>query len=328
MVRLLSKSDMVSLLHMDDVIHAVEEGFRTLNPQEDHIPVRLPLQITDRESVVLFMPAYHSASKTMGAKTVSVYPKNPASGLPAIMGYYTLFDVTSGKLMALMDATYLTGIRTAAASAVATKYLIRKEARSMGIIGAGVQARFHAEAMLLVQPIDEVIISNRSVEKGARLVQELASQYAIPVHLAETADACAAQADILITCTATKEPLFDGHVLRPGTHINAIGAYTPEMRELDSGTLQRAQVFVDTYAGAFEEAGDLLIPIREGIINRDHVQAELSDLVKGRKPGRTNDQDITVFKSVGYAMEDAVTARLAYEKAVEGDIGLLFGLDV
>jgi ornithine cyclodeaminase/alanine dehydrogenase len=327
MVRLLSRSDMVSILSMQDVIHVVEEGFRTVNLREDHIPVRLPLNLSDKAAVALFMPAYLSASQTLGAKTVTVFPDNPAHGVPVIMGYYTLCDAVTGKLIALMDATYLTGIRTAAASAVATKYLARKEARRLGIIGAGVQAHFHAKAMMAVRSVDEIMVYNRSVEQGEKLVQELTSRYAIPTHFMDTPDSCAAEADILVTCTATKEPLFNGKVLNAGTHINAIGAYTPDMRELDSHTIREALVFVDTYEGAFEEAGDILIPLSEGVITSEHIRAELTELVRGLKSGRTNERDITVFKSVGYAMEDAVTARLAYEKAVERDIGMTFDLD-
>ncbi len=323
--RLLSRSDMASVLTMPDVIEAVEEGFRSTE-EKDHVPVRLPVQVAHRSAVALFMPAYLSGTRTLGAKVVSFFPENPSLGHPVITGYYVLSDAETGRLIALMDATFLTGIRTAAASAVATKYLAREDSRVLGVIGAGVQGRFHVDAIRAVRPIERVVVYNRTPERGSALVDELNSS-TMPCRLVDTASECAAEADVLAVCTSSGSPLFDGSQVRPGTHVNAVGAFTADRRELDTTLIQRARVYVDTYDGAFVEAGDILIPLLAGHITRDHVRAELAELVTGRKGGRANRDEITVFKSVGYAMEDAVTARLAYERAEASGTGAVFDLE-
>ncbi|MXY49433.1 MAG: ornithine cyclodeaminase family protein [Gemmatimonadetes bacterium] len=325
LVRLLSRSDMASVLTMPDVIEAVEEGFRSAGERDD-VPVRLPVHVADRPSVALFMPAYLAGSNTLGAKVVSAFHDNPARGLPMITGFYVLCDAETGRLIALMDATFLTGIRTAAASAVATKYLARKDSRVLGIIGTGVQGRFHVDAITAVRPIERIVVYNRTPERGRGLADDLASR-GMSCRLAETAADCAAEADVLAVCTSSKKPLFDGGLVRPGSHVNAVGVFTADSQELDTGLIQRARVFVDTYEGAFEEAGDIIVPLRAGDISRDHIRAELTELVTGRKEGRTGDGEITVFKSVGYAMEDAVTARLAYERAADSGVGATFDLE-
>lgn len=324
-VRLLSRSDMASVLTMPDVIEAVEEGFRSVGEKDD-VPVRLPVRVADRPSVALFMPAYLHGSNALGAKVVSAFHDNPAKGLPMITGFYVLCDAETGRLIALMDATFLTGIRTAAASAVATKYLARKDAKVLGIVGTGVQGRFHVEAITAVRPIERIVVYNRTPERGRAFVEGLRSR-GMSCRLADTAAECAGESDVLATCTSSKSPLFDGGLVRPGTHVNAVGVFTADSQELDTGLIRRARVFVDTYEGALEEAGDILIPLRAGDITRDHVRAELTELVTGRKTGRAGESEITVFKSVGYAMEDAVTAKLAYERATAAGTGAVFDLE-
>lgn len=316
---------MASVLTMPDVIEAVEEGFRTVGGKDD-VPVRLPVRVADRPSVALFMPAYLHGQHTLGAKVVSAFHDNPSRGLPMITGFYVLCDAETGRLIALMDATYLTGIRTAAASAVATKYLARKDAKVLGIIGTGVQGRFHADAIAAVRPIERIVAYNRTAGRGRAFLAELESR-GMSCRLVDTAADCAAEADVLAVCTSGKTPLFDGGRVRPGTHVNAVGVFTADSQELDAGLIRRARVFVDTYEGAFEEAGDILVPLRAGDISRDHILAELAELVAGRKAGRTGDEEITVFKSVGYAMEDAVTAKLAYERATAAGTGSVFDLE-
>ena len=324
-VRLLSRSDMASVLTMPDVIEAVEEGFRSVG-EKDHVPVRLPVQVADRPAVTLFMPAYLHGSRTLGAKVVSAFHDNPSRGLPMISGFYVLCDADTGRLIALMDATFLTGIRTAAASAVATKYLAREDSRVLGVIGAGVQGRFHVDAIRAVRPIEEIVVYNRTIERGKAFVDSLYTR-SIAARLADTATKCAAEADVLAVCTSSSTPLFDGDMIRPGTHVNAVGVFTPDSQELDTTLIQRSRVYVDTYEGAFEEAGDIIVPLRAGDIKRDHVRAELAELVSGSKDGRTNREEITVFKSVGYAMEDAVIARLAFERAAAAGTGTVFDLE-
>ncbi|MCY3770570.1 MAG: ornithine cyclodeaminase family protein [Gemmatimonadetes bacterium] len=325
-VRLLSRSDVASVLTMPDVIEAVEEGFRSAG-EKDHVPIRLPVHVADRPSVALFMPAYLYGSNTLGAKVVSAFHDNPARGLPMITGFYVLCDAETGRLIALMDATFLTGIRTAAASAVATKYLAREDAKVLGVIGTGVQGGFHVDAITAVRPIERIVVYNRTVDRGRAFAEGLESR-GMSCRLVCSAAECAAEADVLAVCTSSSTPLFDGDLVRPGTHVNAVGVFTPDSQEMDATLIRRARVYVDTYEGAFEEAGDIIVPLRAGDITRDHVLAELTELVTGRQEGRTSDAEVTVFKSVGYAMEDAVTARLAYERATASGVGATFDLEV
>ena len=305
---------------MPDVIDAIETGFRECATGTYNIPVRLPLDVPERDAVVLFMPAYLPRSSTLGAKVVSVFPMNASGDLPVITGTYMLFDAETGAMLAVMDATYMTGIRTAAASAVATRYLARPNARVLGVFGAGVQARFHVDAMQSVLDIEEILVYNRTRAHGEIFAEEMAALHPARVHPVTTPDDCAA-ADILVTCTRSPVPLFTGDVLKPGTHINAVGAYTPDMRELDHKTIQQATVVVDTYDGAMAEAGDILIPMKQGLITKKDIHAELGEVVTGQKPGRSSADEITVFKSVGFAMEDAVTARLVYERSIVRNVG-------
>lgn len=321
MPKILSQTDMQSLLSMAEVIDAVEDGFRSCASGDYRIPVRLPLDVPDRDAVVLYMPAYLPRSDGLGAKVVSVFPHNPAAGRPAVTGFYLLCNAGTGELLALMDATYMTGLRTAAASAVASKYLARPDARVLGIFGAGVQARHHVQAITIVFPIERVMVFNRTPERGRALIKEIKRRYGVDAHLAFDPEACARASDIIATCTASPQPIVRGAALRPGAHVNAVGAYKPDMRELDTAAIRGATVVVDTYEGALAEAGDILIPIREGAYRREDIYAELAEVVSGKKAGRTSEDQITVFKSVGFAMEDVVTAKLAYESALTKGVG-------
>ncbi|MEE2709788.1 MAG: hypothetical protein VYA69_09355 [Gemmatimonadota bacterium] len=321
MPRILSHEQMQSLLNMDDVIDTVENGFRSCTDQSFNTPVRLPLDVPDQNAVILYMPAYLSDPKTLGAKVVSVFPDNTMRDLPVIMGTYLLHDAESGELNAIMDATYMTGIRTAATSAVATKYLANENVRTLGIVGAGVQARYHVEALCCVRSFERILVYNRTIENGKVFVERMAKSCPVPIELVNQTNDIAVTADVIATCTRSKEPVLDGRRLKSGVHINAVGAFSPEMRELDEYTILNSRVIVDTYGGALTEAGDLLIPMNSGTLTRQDIHAELSEVVSGLKPNRQSNDEITVFKSVGFAMEDAVTAHLAYQRALASGVG-------
>ncbi len=324
-IRLLSQSDMAGILDISDVINVIEEGFRKV-VSDDDLPDRTSLQISKQPGVALLMPAYLSDLNILGVKIVSVFPNNISLGYPMVTGFYVLCDSMTGQLMALMEGKYLTGIRTAAASAVATKILAREDAKILGVIGTGVQGRFHVDAIRSVRKIEKVVVYSRTPEKRQKFANELETA-GIICQQVEHVSQCTAEADILAVCTSSKKPVFDGNLIRPGTHINAVGAFTPDTRELDTNLIQKAQVYVDTYAGAFKEAGDILIPFRSKKIQKGHIQAELSELISGKKKGRTHPEEITVFKSVGYAMEDAVVAKFAYDQANAANIGCVFDID-
>jgi ornithine cyclodeaminase len=318
---IVTREMLAALLKMRDVIAVVEEGFRALGEGRCRVPARRSLEIPERQAALFTMPAYQAQPAALGVKIVSVFPGNRQKNLDLVQAAYLLMDAQTGQPLALMDGTYLTGIRTAAASAVATRYLSRGAARRLTIFGAGLQARFHVEAMLAVRPIEKIKIVSRTKEKAVALKIYIKTKFNLAAELA-TPEAGIAEADIVCTCTTSSTPLFDGAQLPAGVHINAVGAYQPHTREVDDATIRRARVVADTYEGVLKEAGDLLIPLRNHTIGQEHVLAELSEVVLGTKQVREGDQDITLFKSVGFALEDLVTAKLAYDKATEQGIGL------
>ena len=321
---ILSKADLCKLLPMAEVIKAVERGFHLLAKGDAFAPERLSMAIPARNAVLLEMPsrAADEAQQTFfGSKLVTVFPQNPEQGLEMVQAAYLLFDGENGVPLALLDATYITAIRTAATSAVATKYLSNTGSKRLAIFGAGVQARFHIAAMREIAEIESVILTSRTTVKAQALAETLSAAYGIKCEVV-SADDAAIQANLLCTCTSSASPLFDGHLLRDGAHINAVGAFTPTTRELDSTTIQRASVFIDAESAAGKGAGDILIPLSEGAIDNSHIKGTLADLVSGNVPGRRSETEITVFKSCGHAIEDLMTAQLAYTKAVMEGAGV------
>jgi len=324
---LLSEPDLRAVLSMRDVIDAVESGFRSLALGNVKIPERLTLNLPSQQAVLLEMPASADLNGTaaLGTKIVSVFQNNPTRGLETVQAAYVLLDGETGAPLSLMDGRFLTGIRTAATSAVATKYLSNGGAKRLAIFGAGVQAQFHIQAMFEVAEISDVMIISRTLEKARALIEQVSKEYKVECVHAEV-DEAAAKADLICTCTSSTLPLFKGALIKPGAHINAIGAFTPSTRELDSETVRRARVFIDADSAAGREAGELLIPFSEGVIESTHIKGSLADLVSRKVLGRKSESDITVFKSCGLAVEDLVTARLAYERASTKGIGVSFRL--
>ncbi|HWP46776.1 MAG TPA: ornithine cyclodeaminase family protein [Candidatus Limnocylindrales bacterium] len=323
MMRFLSQKDLKQLLRMEEVIEAVENAFREYGEGKYRMPVRFSLEIPELEGTLLLMPAFLGGSEVMGSKLVSVYPQNPQKGLPSVMALYILNDAKTGRPLAVMDGTYLTGIRTGAASAIASKYLARKSSTVLGIFGAGVQAEFQLWALKTSFPLKKVLVYSRTLARAEMFAKEMSRKYQIPVEAMSRPEEVVKDSDILVTATTSKVPVFQGREVTPGTHINAIGAFTPQAREVDEDLVQAAKIVVDTYEGTQTEAGDLLIPIQMGLITLEDIYAELSELVMGQKAGRTNDQEITLFKSVGVAIEDAATAKLAYDRAVQLGVGTI-----
>lgn len=287
--------DLARLLPMAAAIEALEAAFGADELPE--APLRSSVETPD--GTLLLMPA--SGSQGVGVKLVTLTPANPDRGSPFIQAVYALFEPGSQAPRALVDGTALTALRTGAVSGLATRYLARPEARRLAIVGAGVQARSHLEAMRAVRPVDEVVVISRTPERAAAL----ASGAGTDVRIGEPRDL--ADADLVCTCTTSAAPVVAGALLRPGAHVNAVGAYTPQMREIDSEGVRRSKVVVETREAAMAEAGDLLIPIAEGTIGPDHVLADLPSVVKGAQV-RTSERDVTLFKSVGVAFEDLVVA--------------------
>ena len=323
---ILSEKDLRELLSMKDVIEAVEKGFGEYKRGHCLVPVRMPVTIEKEEGVFLFMPAYLESKNAFGTKMISVFPGNVNRGLSTLQAAYLLNDPTTGEVLALMDAILLTAMRTGATSAVATKHMAREDARVLGIIGAGAQAFFQVEGVCAVRPVQQVLAFDVDQQKVQRLVKTISTRLGIEAKVGGSPRDVVSQSDILITVTTSKEPVFAGQDLKPGAHINAIGAFTPDMREVDDVTVKKARIVVDTYEGCMAEAGDLLIPMRAGQLSKEDICGDLGEVVLGQKAGRTSNEEITLFESVGFALEDLVAARLAYERARERGIGLEFHL--
>ncbi len=314
MVLLLTREDLEALLPYPEVIGAMAEAFRVLGRGECLVPLRTVLEVPGR-GTILVMPARLGRAEGVGTKVVGVFPGNRASGLPVVPALYLLSDPETGLPQALVDGTALTRLRTAATSALAAGHLARPDSRTLGLFGAGAQAVAHVEAFRTLFPLERVILKGRDPRRAAACAEALPRLAGVAASVATDPAEVVREADLVVTATTAGSPLFDGHDLKPGTHVTAVGAFTPETRELDTVTIRRAKVVVDTYQGGLAEAGDLLIPMAEGAIGRDHVLAELAEVVAGANPIRTSPEDVTVFKSVGFALEDLAAARLAYRKA-------------
>jgi ornithine cyclodeaminase/alanine dehydrogenase-like protein (mu-crystallin family) len=297
--RLIGAEELRARLPMAAAIDALDEAFRTLDPEAG--PLRTEVE-TPRGSLLL-MPAF--GDRGVGVKLVTLTPANPGRGFPFIHASYVLFEPETQSPEAILDGTALTALRTAAVSGLATRHLAREDASVLVVFGAGVQARSHLEAMCTVRRVTHLVVVSRSPAAVDALVQEGVDRglEARPGDPAAVADA-----HLICTCTTSEEPLFDGSLLRPGAHVNAVGSHRPASRELDTETVRRGRLIVETRGVALSEAGDLVIPIAEGAIAADHVAADLAETVRGAEV-RRSPEDVTVFKSVGMAFEDLVVAR-------------------
>lgn len=326
MVLLLTRDDLQALLPVPEVIGAMGEAFMLLARGESAVPLRTVLEVPGR-GTLLIMPARLGKAEGVGTKVVGVFPGNRAAGLPVVPALYLLTDPETGLPQALLDGTTLTLLRTAATSALAARHLARAGCRTLGVFGTGAQAAAHVEAFRTLFPLTRVILKGRDPARAAACAERLVRTAGVAVSLATEPAEVVREADLVVTATTAETPLFDGHDLKPGAHVTAVGAYTPQTRELDTVTIRRAKVVVDTLEGALAEAGELLIPMAEGAIGRDHILADLAELVTGARSVRTSPEDITVFKSVGFALEDLAAARLAYRKAQAAGRGTRLALD-
>ena len=322
---LLTRKDVEKVLTMKDAIAAVEGGFRQLALGNVIMPQRTAIRISEHHGIHLGMPAYVGGEEGRGSlalKVVTVYPENQSKfGLPTTIGTLLLNDPRTGALVAIMDAGFLTAMRTGAVSGVATSYLAREDARSVGVFGAGVQARAQLIAMCEVRSIERALVCDPWIEGRDKFATELSERLSIPVEPTDDPRACVDN-DIVVAASSSGEPIFEGSWLAPGTHINGIGSHSPNTRELDTVTIQRSKVVPDLAAACLVEAGDLIMPIKEGAITEDHIHASLGEVVAGLKPGRESDEEITLFKSVGLAVQDAATAAQVYDLARAAGVGV------
>lgn len=304
----LVENDVRQLASVDAVIDAIRAAFTRDFSKTLHMPVRtsLPMQ---NGGVLLLMPAYDSAIGAAGVKSVTVTRDR------GVNAHYELLDPLTGVVLARMDANWLTDLRTAATSAVATSALARSDSHKLGIFGTGRQSEAHIAVLPRVRRFDRVLVCGTEQDKVQAFCDAMSNRYQIEISPAN-AETCVRHSDVVCTCTTSRVPVMEGRWLKPGMHLNLIGAFQPETREVDDETIKRSRVVVDTYPGALAEAGDLLIPLRNLTISENHIIADLHEAVSGKKQVRRGWDDITLFKSVGCALEDLVTAKLIYNRAL------------
>ena len=320
-IRVLSGADVRHAVTMAEAIQAVREAYVQLSAGQAVVPLRTPVPVEEHKGVTLFMPAYLAESEALGAKVVSVFPDNVQRNLPTIHALVIVVDAQTGRPVALMDGTYLTALRTGAASGVATDLLARRDARVAAIFGAGAQARTQLEAMCAVRDIKKTWVFDAVPGAAAAYATEMRA-LGRPILVAASAAQAVREADVICTATTSAVPVFDAADVRPGTHINGIGSYTPQMQEVPAATVAKAKVVVDSRSASLAEAGDLIIPLTEGLIGQDHVYAEIGEVAAGILPGRTSDDEITFFKSVGVAVQDVAVAALVLRRAAEMGVGV------
>ncbi|MFC2029299.1 ornithine cyclodeaminase family protein [Chloroflexota bacterium] len=324
-IRILSAADVREAVTMGDAIAAVKDAYIQLSSGQAQIPLRTPVPVDEHSGVTLLMPAYLAGTDDLGAKIVSVFPRNASVGLPTIHAVLLLVNARTGEPLAMMDGTYLTALRTGAASGVATELLARSDAKKAAIFGAGAQARTQVRAICAVRPIERIRIYDPLRSAAAAFAQELNapdSAISATATVAVTPEQATSGADVVCTVTTSRTPVFDDDDLSPGVHLNALGAFTPEMQEVPGATVVRASLFVDSIEACLSEAGDIVIPLSEGLIEESHIRGELGQVAAGLIPGRQSDDEITLFKSVGVAVQDVAVASLVLERSAELGLGI------
>jgi alanine dehydrogenase len=311
----LNKEKVAALLPMDECIPLMEDMFRALANGECLQPLRSLMWMPDKSGLLGMMPAYAATPNIIGIKVITIFHANGAAGYPSHQGVVMLFDGDHGQPLMLFDAGEITAIRTAAASAVATRLLSREDSERLAIIGSGEQAERHIEAILLVRNIRHINLWGRNQTHTTALQQKLAARYDIPIRIMPTVQAAAQAADIICTVTAARQPVLLGDWIPKGAHLNIVGSCSPHAREVDSSAILHSSLFTDCYESLFNEAGDFLIPKKEGLISDSHVKAELGEVLTARSPGRTHREEITLFKSLGIAAEDLYSAWHIYNKS-------------
>jgi len=321
-ILVLSHAEVLELLPMKECIAVMREALIALAAGKAHQPLRTIIRPPDAKGVMGLMPAYASGDRAaFGLKAICVFPGNPAKGLDSHQGGVLLFSAETGELLAMMNASAITAIRTAAVSGVATDLLARVDACNLALIGSGVQARSHLVAMSEVRSIKRGRIASRNLEHAQNFCEEMRPDFPFALEPVETVAEALEGADLIVTTTTAVEPIVRREWISAGAHLNLVGSSTPNTREVDSETMAAASLFVDRRESTLNEAGDYLLAAREGVIGPDHIRAEIGEVLIGEKPGRTSPDEITLFKSLGLAVEDLFAAEYLYRKARAAKIG-------
>jgi len=292
----------------------MEKMFRSLANGEATQPLRSLMWLPDRKGLLGMMPGYDKNAEVMGIKLISVFQGNRDKGHPSHQGLVIIFDANNGRPLMIFDASEITALRTAATSALATKLLAREDAELLSIIGSGEQAERHIESILLVRRIKRINIWSRNEKNAASLANKISGRYNIQIIVHKNAEEAVRDADIICTVTSSPQPVVSGDWVKKGTHINAVGSSTPATRELDTNALLKSRLYTDCYESILNEAGDFLIPKKEGVITDSHIRGDLGEVLSGTKKGREDKDDITLFKSLGIASEDIFSCWHIYKK--------------
>jgi ornithine cyclodeaminase/alanine dehydrogenase-like protein (mu-crystallin family) len=317
---LLDERDVRSVLTMPDLIDSMRAALADYSGGRARQPLRTVLELGDGRSFFGIMPASLGDPRAVGTKLVTVFPSNHEKGLPSHLATIVLLDPDTGALLALLDGRYITEARTAAVSAVSADLLALRDAATLGIIGSGVQARSHLEALACVRDLADIRVWSPTESHRAAFVRDV-SRDGLRIRAAASAREAVDGADLIVVATASTTPVLESAWVRDGAHICAVGACRPTHRELEAALVARSRVFVDSTVGALAEAGDIVMAIQEGAMTREHLAGELGALVSGTLTGRQNEGQITLFKSLGMAVEDVAAARLAYTRAKAGKVG-------
>lgn len=322
---ILNARDVQRALPMQAAIEAMKNAYAALSDGTAVVPLRTRLTIPDRESLSLFMPSFVNSrqGEALAIKVVSLFPGNPGRGLAYIQAAVLVFDPETGRAIALLEGGSLTAIRTGAASGAAIDLLARQDSQVVAIFGAGAQGRTQLEAACSTRTIETAFIFDPDPAKANIFAEEMKGKGSIPqdIRVAQNAGEAIRRADIICTATTSSQPVFEDLHVRAGTHISAVGSYTPDMQEVPAETLGRAKIYVDSRSASLEEAGDLIQPIRAGLFDESHICGELGEVISGKISGRGSQDEITYFKSVGIAVQDAMAAQVALSNARRMNIG-------
>ena len=320
-VLVVNGSEVRTLLPMDECIDVMSDALAALARSEAMVPLRQIMWLPEKVGALGMMPGYISGIDAVGLKVITVFPGNHGTRFDSHQGAVLLFEATHGQLLAIMDATTITAIRTAAVSGVATRLLAREDAESLAILGSGVQAGTHLAAMLHSRPIQKVRVWSRDAAHAQRFAERESKRHGIAINVMTTVQDAVKECGIICTTTSAREPILRGEWITPGTHINAVGSSVPFTRELDSTAVKIARLFVDRRESALNEAGDFLLARKEGIIEDTHIVGEIGEIMIGAINGRRTSEEITLFKSLGLGIEDLAAANHIYRKAIEANAG-------
>ncbi|MCZ6652210.1 MAG: ornithine cyclodeaminase family protein [Planctomycetota bacterium] len=318
---IINQGEVRRLLPMDKCIGLMRRALEALARGDAVQPLRSATWLPDRSGLLGLMPGFLGQPRVLGVKAVTVFPDNHGTIYESHQGAILLFDVEHGQLLAIIDGTEITAIRTAAVSGVATSLLARKGAGDLALLGSGVQARTHLEAMRLVRDLTRVRVWSRNPDHARRFAERESQRHSTSIEAVSSVEEAVDGAEIICTVTAAHKPVLKGQWIARGAHINAVGACIPSARELDTPAVLRSSVFVDRRESALHEAGDILIPKAQGALGDDHILAELGEVILGQMQGRTKADEITMFKSLGLATEDLAAAHFVYSSATDRQIG-------